>query len=565
MTEIESCSIRGKTEPVDDEETDSAADLSYQMFVSLDETQRERRGDRRAATDTPAPPKSGDGKVEEQSTTWRDSTITLKLRDGKPFYLNDGSGEWDSADGELWVRRGTGGVSTWRGKVSIDENKSYVEETQSSGLKRISRPDGSITTSLTTAAGKEISITENKDGTREFNGSAKWTSTDGGKTWKSADSTFRGQLGIDVFGRYWREPDGRPREIAEVSAQTKQITERMAELAKKYNIGFGTAGKVIKYEWSDPETDTTKSVDVTQRMPTLEELTTLERCLKKYEHLAPNTADGHDFRGLQFNFISGAGDGSKVSLWGWYTHRKEVFFGPRNSRQTDGWEGFEGTVLHEVAHHLQAMRWTSDGARRVPREVLDTLGWRYNSTTGTHQLRDKDGTYWEGHSVRLKDAETHKWYYTTQWYPVVGDTVVKEQSRARTTQQMYDNIPQERRPCTKYFTYPTEAHAEALAMLMQNPRMLFERNQSLYRATRLWDQTDINAQHGLQDGRPKMIRGTDGNIVPNTPENRRRITDTENGWRKKTDSQSFKSKIETSIAEREVLPELCDGQPGGRI
>lgn len=123
MTEIESCCIRGKTETVDEDETDSVADLSYQMFVSLDETQRGHRGERRAETDTPAPPRSSDGNTLEQSTTWRDSTITLKLRDGKPFYLNDGSGEWDSADGELWVRRGTGGVSTWRGRVSIDENK----------------------------------------------------------------------------------------------------------------------------------------------------------------------------------------------------------------------------------------------------------------------------------------------------------------------------------------------------------------------------------------------------------------------------------------------------------
>lgn len=568
MTELDASPIRRLQPPIgmeaSEEESDEPIDsqtnlsaLSHSLFVMLDRTMHGRR------TDTPHPPSP---KVKEQTLNFRDTKITIKTTDGVATYVNDGSAEWDSTDGQVWTRRGSGGVHTWRGTVGIDENDNYIEEGSVHGVTRVSRPDGSTTTSFKNKAGKEISLTESKDGTFEYSGTErKWQSVDG-KTWTSGTSTWKGRLGIDSLGRMWREAESGKREIGAVSEKTQTITERVTALEKKYKISLGEAGKQINYDYSDPETDTTKPVGVTLRLPTLDELDTLDKCLAQYQHLTPKTADGYDFRGMKFSFLSGSGDGEKVTLWGWYNSHKDglpqIFFGPRNAAKARGWEGFEGTVLHEVAHHLQAQRWTKDGSREVPKDVMDTLGWRHDKASGNYQLRDKDGKYWESHSVRLKDKDTGKWYYTNRWYPVLDGTVIKEESRARTNRQMYDSIPEKNRPSTQYFTYPTEAHAEALAMLLHNPQMLYQRNHNLYQATRRWDQSDINQRYGLNpDKQPAMIRGADGNIVPNTPENRKRVTDMENRWRapadKKVSASSWDEIIGNNIDEHRPNCEHC--------
>ncbi|MFN8660079.1 MAG: hypothetical protein U0105_27330 [Candidatus Obscuribacterales bacterium] len=565
MTELETSPFKTQQRPIgveprlgmdsSDEEGDEPidpqgglADLSHSLFVALDQSLQGRRtaSTRTGAAEAESTPRSGaesppeaaphKPEVKEQTLNFRDSKITIKTSNGVATYVNDGSSEWDSTDGKVWTRRGSNGVHTWRGTIRFDENNNYIEEGTTHGVTRISRPDGSTTTSIKTKAGKEISLTESKDGKLEYTGTEKkWQSNDGGKTWTSGTSTWKGQLGIDSMGRMWREPEGGKREIGEVSEKTQAINERVAALERKYNISIGEAGKQIKYDYSDPETDTTKSVNVALRLPTMDELETLDKCLAQYQHLAPKTADGFDFKGMKFSFVSGAGDGEKVTLWGWYNAQKEglpqIFFGPRNAANAHGWEGFEGTVLHETAHHLQSQRWTKDGGREVPKDVMDTLGWRYDKASGNYQLRDKDGKYWENHSVRLKDKDSGKWYYSNRWYPVVDGTVVKEDSRARTTRQMFDSIPEKNRPSTQYFTYPTEAHAEALAMLLQKPEMLYKRNANLYQATRRWDQGDITQRYGLNaDKQPAMIRGADGNIVANTPENRKKVADMEAKW-----------------------------------
>jgi hypothetical protein len=46
-----------------------------------------------------------------------------------------------------------------------------------------------------------------------------------------------------------------------------------------------------------------------------------------------------------------------------------------------------------------------------------------------------------------------------------------------------------------------------------------------------YDQREINTRFGIDHGQPRFMRGTDGRIVPNTPQNRNAVTELENSWR----------------------------------
>jgi hypothetical protein len=101
---------------------------------------------------------------------------------------------------------------------------------------------------------------------------------------------------------------------------------------------------------------------------------------------------------------------------------------------------------------------------------------------------------------------------------------------------MRDSLPPERRTASDYFDLPHEAHAEAQAMLLMHPQRLMNTNPALYQKMKEWDQKDINKAYGTQTGangeqEPKMIRDTNGHIIPNTPQARARIAAEEQHWR----------------------------------
>ncbi len=496
----------------------------------LDEVLRERRPAREEAP-------------VETTVKWGAQSITLRSEKGINVYFKDGTNEWESKDGTTWIKKGSDGHVSWRGTVRIDDKDNFIEQGTAFGITKTRSTDGRMTRAITTSDGKEVSLTTFADGIREFKGQSTWRSQDG-INWTSGSNTWTGELRLDENGILWRER----RDLAGSdrwdtpyrSAESQRIKERMQELSDKYKVSFGAAGTEMDYQHSDAETDTTVTLKISLRLPAMAELETLQECLDKYAHLAPRTDNGRDFGGMRYNFISHNGDGKKVGLWGWYHSSKDgipqIFFGPGNSRMTRGWEALEGTALHEIAHHLQHNRWNGPGGKEVPATVRDFFGWKLDAASGKFRLDDKDGNLWERDQIRMKDTATGKWYYTGRWYPVVNDTVIKEASRARTNRQMFDNIPDDRKPCTQYFTHPQEAHAEAVAMLLHNPRLLSDRNKKLYEATRQWDQADINSRFGVlrQDGKdvPRMMRGADGKIVPNNDDNRKKVQDMHESWKK---------------------------------
>ncbi len=475
--------------------------------------------------------KEDTGKEETKTVKWNGDTITLKSKSGVNTYYNSKDGEWDSKDGKTWVRRDSNDRDIWHGTIKIDDKDNVTEEGTSFGMKQVCSKDGSSTKSFKTSDGSDVSLKTDKNGTLEFNGKKKWTSTDGGNSWSDGSNIWRGTIRMDQYGRLIRsDSSSGVTDVLYRSKESQAISDKMDQMGKKYNVSFGEAAKDYLYQYKDAESDSYKTVSTKLRTPTMQELNTLEGALKKYSHTA--------ISGMEFNFISGNGDGKKVSEWGWYhsgnVGKPQIYFGPINHKSANGWDAFEGTALHEIAHHLQTNRWSADGAKAVPDKIMKFFGAEFNGDKSSNRLKDAEGKLWEYSSTRTKDKEG-SWYYQSRWYPVVDGKMVKEDTRARTTKQMYDSLPADRKPCTKYFTAASESHAEAMAMLLQDPKLLNERNSELYKAARKWDQDDINAKHGFtvdeSDRKiPKMIRGADGTVVENTQANRDKVSKMERSW-----------------------------------
>jgi len=513
----------------------------------------------------PKPPEQA--KDQEQKFDWGGKQIVLKSRNGQSTYFKDETGEWDSKDGELWIRRKSSENDVWRGRIQINSNGVLVEESHSSGITSSRFKDGSSERSIQTTAGVELKTTKAADGTLEYQGaSGKWISKDAGKSWTSGQNTFNGQLGIDDYGRYWRQPDGRAKEIVERSRETKLIETKISEIEKKYNVQFGAAGTEYTYDFQDPATDSVRKIPIYFRLPTSRELDVMETCLKQYAHVVPELGGNPNFDGMRINFISGQGEATKLGLWGWYQRseagKSQVYFGPGNARSSEGWDGLKGTALHEIGHHLQHKNWTTLGKREVPKSVSDFFGFVQDKNgTENYRLQDKDGGVWDRHTIRAKDKEGN-WYYKGGWYPVIGGVPVHEESRVKTNAELRAKIADDKKPCTDYFTNPAEAHAEAMSMMLFEPRMLWDRNQKLYEATRQWDQADINGRHGLvkdADGKliPKMMRSADGLIVPNDAEQRKKLEQLEKGWRAAPVTLNIKNTWMAVIERRAATQRDC--------
>lgn len=536
------------------ERESTEADSLREAF--LRETQFAAR--ERTSAPMEAPARANAPQATERTLNYRDQTITVRFANGVANYMRDESGEWESTDGEVWKLKGSSNVY-WQGDIRFDDDGNLVQRNSSYGVTHTYGKDGSYTTSITAQNGDVRKIVEHQNGTKEYFSDQKWRSTDGGRSWTNeSGQTWRGQLRIDNYGAVQRENGGRW-EIINRSGELETIGQRMEQLQRNYNVTFGPAGQTRQYDWKNPETDRTESLTVSFRPPDLPELETLERTLQKFAHLS-SRQDRIDLGGMRFSWLAATGDGKKVGLWGWYESSRnglpQIFFGPRNHAAADGWEALEGTAVHEIAHHLQKRRWP-DGGSTVPQELRDFFGWRLQAD-GNFQLRDRAGNYWQNDDIRVRRPDG-SWGYESRWYPVIGGRVVKEDGRARTTRQMFDSLPEDRRPCTTYFTHPQEAHAEAIAMLLHDPRMLMQRNADLYAASRRWDQADINARFGTdRAGQPNRIRAGDGRIVENNEANRRELREAEQRWRAQPRSSNSRIDWSEAVARNPGCP-CCSG------
>src|SRR5687767_6318663 len=86
--------------------------------------------------------------TQEDSLDFRGTKITLRTENGKAVYLKDNEGEWDSKDGELWIKRGNNGLVSWRGSVKFDKDGNLTETSTSYGVSTLKQKDGTSVSSI---------------------------------------------------------------------------------------------------------------------------------------------------------------------------------------------------------------------------------------------------------------------------------------------------------------------------------------------------------------------------------------------------------------------------------
>lgn len=463
---------------------------------------------------------------------WRGKKISLKTCDGVPSQFKDENGkEWTSPDGKSWTRENSDGIDAWQGQIKFDSEKQELKISNLYGLETTYKADGSQSIQFQTKDGDTVSQTKYADGRQEIkNKNEVWTSNDG-KSWSNGQQLLVSDMQIDAYGRLLHH-DQNGKEIYESqSAQQDKINEKMQELSQKYNVRFGKAGELITQD----DDKTNKKLEL--RMPTAEELKVIESILPKYAHVARK--NGTDFGGLKFNFVTPNGEGAKVTEHGWHEGGKNpsISFAPRDAAKTNGWDGLEGTALHEIAHQLQEVRWKDNaGEEHVPKKVEDFFGYKKvmppltSAAEGTYRLSDKEGKQWQYESVSNKDEEQEE-----LWMPVKNGKVQKDSELGISEEQLRNRMADNKKPATDYFFHPQEAHAEAMALMLFDAKTLWQKNPDLYNATKKWDQEDINYRYGFQKNAageqiPRMIRDIDRNLVPNTDESRKRIHEWEKTW-----------------------------------
>lgn len=482
----------------------------------------------------------------EQAQSTSSKPSLKKSIDGVQEFQDGKGGVWTSSDGARWIRTGSEERDSFFASIKFAANGSLLRFDKTYGLSTTYAVDGSQTRAFTSNDGKNHSLTKFADGKQRWNdGSKTWNSVDG-LIWTSGKEKLERQIQIDDFGRLKvRNSDSSSDRIRAVSAQTAEINKQMWRMELQYNIKFALPGERVKTMDGSPaepssDKDNTCSLEqkdllpgladdkkVDMRLPSIEEIRVLEKTLKAFSHIADKQSNGRlDFGGLKFGFVSAEGHGAKVTEYGWYSGDKpSIYFGPRIKTTTVGLDAFEGTAYHEMAHHVQNVTWKTDENEHdiPPQALLDFFGYEKTPQSDPkaepeYRMRDKDGNLWQFKELKIDCKEK------AIWLPVLDGQMSHDLSLGLSNAKFRMLLPEEKRPSTNYFFHPQEAHAEALAMLIQNPKMLWQTNPDLYRELKKWDQADIDAKFKTRkeaNGQvvPNRIRAMDGSIVPNTRAN----------------------------------------------
>ncbi len=437
-----------------------------------------------------------------------DGNTHVGYRGNTAVYCQDATGEWDSTDGSAWVKRGTNGQRIWHGSVSVNENDDYTCVNSDSGVTTVSHNDRSTTTSMIGANGQRIEILKNEDGinVKCIDSSGTWTSSDG-SFWTNTDTgdTNSSTARIDEFGRYLITVEGHTEVLGAQSRELEAVLIRQQRLTDLYGVRFPQPGEAKSYD----------SKDLTLRPPTIEELDCLSDMLLQNRQM--------DVRGMRFSFVQSSISTDNYFLWGVYQHtghetKPDMLLFPRNT-QIRGWDALEGTLQHELVHHEQYMRWGTghwggQGSNAEANQLMTDFGWIRLPGTGTYRIIDKDGGHWQNNTT------SGRWEPVVDGVPVPGSAITSRAMRERALV----------RPSTNYFTQPWEMHAESMAMYRFHGRQLWSENSDLYDVMKRYDQREINRTLGTKHGRPRSIRGVDGDIVPNTAQNRRSVEEMEQSW-----------------------------------
>ncbi len=426
-------------------------------------------------------------------------------KNGDANYFKDERGEWESTDGKLWSRKGSQGIDKFNGSITVSKDGNITVTNGDTGVTTVCLKNGTNIKSFTTADGVKHSLTKDSNGTQISNkiGDQEWLSKDG-VTWTNSDGQkWIGNFSIDRFGRYTEQKLGQELTVEAYSGPLKKILDRQTAVEKEWGVKIVQAGDKIRKN----------EKDYTCRPPTEAELKTLETILSRNRQM--------NVKNLTVAFVQAGKNTDGGSLWGTYQRqgdKGQIVIMPKHA-ETNGWQGLEGTMEHELVHHEQYENWGSKhwgaiGAPAFTRELNAKMGWRYDTEQSRYAISDKDGNEW----IREDGA----------WMPLIDGK--PNPKRWINSDRMQDLAKV--RPSTNYFTNPGEMHAEGISMYRMDRATLLKQSWQLYDICKTWDQQLIDSKFGITDGKPNLIRDEKGVLVPATRENTEAIQKSEEQWRR---------------------------------
>lgn len=317
-------------------------------------------------------------------------------------------------------------------------------------------------------------------------------------------------------------------ELAKENEKKILLEARIQAISDKYNVKIAGPGETAEYK---------SNIEVALRLPNSKELDVIESVLEKYSHISKKRQDGKiDFEGLRIGFAA-LSESARIKAMGWHDSASKpagIYFAPKND--SVGRQGLESTALHEFAHQLQNLLWDDgQGNEDPPESFLKFFGFeevpaaKSKMENGTYRLTDKHGQVWQHEDLGVDECDQDDY-----WYPVKNGEVQLDNGKAIVDEELRNRLPESKKPATSYFPDPSETHAEALAMLLFDRKMLFARNRQLYELMKVLDQKDIDRRFGVEKARerkePFMIRNLEGKIVPNTMQEQSRLKNAERNW-----------------------------------
>lgn len=464
--------------------------------------------------------------------------------DGKPSFVRDHLGEWKSEDGGKTWKTGEPNYRVRRGDVSIDEKGNYTFANNDYGMKSTFSPDGSVTRTMTNAAGETFTVTRNKQGVPVAFSDRNGDWTGDGKNWTNAKTGERksGTVSMTEFGQFKFKPDG-GREQVEQTPQLERINKLQEEVSREFGVTFAKPGESKENE--DRDKNKPQTARLYAGVPTEAELKALQEVMRNTNH--------ENYKGMKLWFIRP--DENNLTYYAHYEgnendtghnagscacHSKgarddvrngELTILPKTRQEITGFNGVDGVLYHELGHHEQRLGVgeddiTSPKAKPEARQLAAAMGWAWSKKHGDVFL-DRDNGPWKF------NEKTDKW----DW---AGNKPRQDRLKSISNEQMRERAKVT--PMTAYNDTPLETHAEALSAFRlgetNNPketgdrRLLALTSPHLYDAIKKYDQQMINKKYEPgPDGQPTHIRGLNGRIVENTAENRRAIETRENLWR----------------------------------
>jgi hypothetical protein len=485
--------------------------------------------------------------------------VQITSRNGVATNIRDHLGLWTSEDGRTWTT-GEPHYRVRRGSAQIDATGTYSFHNEDYGVRTSLSPDGTTRREVTiggvtyshtrNAMGEPVAFTDER---------GQWTMQ--GNRWVHEDAVQQREGDVDLtsFGRFSFRPragsDGQTRvteQLREIQALTRQIEERF-----RLRIAPEGAQRVDYRATNIAGTPTLRELQVLQsvleRSPVRDYENRMTVWFIRPDEMRPGDAQSHMGHLASENSPRRDHSCDNCSRHGLVRDGNHMVIMPSARQTPEGFNGLEGTVIHELVHYEQSRFFVrgnegwGTGRQRTPEieRIVNDLGWRFWSGRAENgraversALIDRQNNHW----VSNTDREGN-----TTWRRVVGGVLQNgrlvggQVSSRNDSEHRLNNEQMAERAAvpqgTGYFIEPDETLANLFAMFRvstasatENRRTLAVNHPQLYATVRRLDQEFINRGLRRDARQPELVRDLEGRIVLNTSEVSREIRESEMQW-----------------------------------